>query len=301
MGENAAEEKAEQERLAAENAAKEEAARKAEQERIAVEEKASEQNALSLPCPNCLPKSAAVEGTFGTGLDPNTRCQSCQGTRVRADPKGMKAAIISANIPGLPNVIATLIAEFANDLQCDACLGSGHGKCVICCGDGKVPPELVALTKCSDQDFCTGRRENRGDMCWSEDYDTAFEMMETVHHKTEHLKPKDKVTYTDDGTSWKFTEGGWNSITINHKLLGSEQKRLVKAYLDAHLLSRGITPPTEAALAASRARAKPVKQTYYRPARQPSSSYDSWSGGDRRRLTAIQASRGVPSKSSRRS
>merc|ERR1711964_861181 len=129
-------------------------------------------------------------------------------------------------------------------------------KCQICCGEGKVLPELVALTKCPDR-FCTRRVEHPGDCYTSTDYDTAFEMVKRVPRETKHLKAKDKFAYTDDGEYWKFEEGYSYSKSIKHEILKPEQTRLVKAYLDAHLLSRGITPPAEVKQTSS----KPVVST----------------------------------------
>jgi len=60
-------------------------------------------------------------------LEP-TSCRNCcnsWGTGAVPDPKGVKAAIDSANLPGLPDPIATMISEFANDIQCDTCSGTG--------------------------------------------------------------------------------------------------------------------------------------------------------------------------------
>jgi len=53
-------------------------------------------------------------------------CQRCRGAGVRPDPEGVKAVIHNAHIPGLPEPIASLIAELANDLGCDACGGYGY-------------------------------------------------------------------------------------------------------------------------------------------------------------------------------
>lgn len=195
-----------------------------------------------VPCPHCLPKSAD-EGSFGTGIDPNT------------------------------------------DL-----------KCAICCGKGKVLPELVNIYKLpprADYGCPTRYFRNRGDD-YSNSYDSAESLLKKINKKANDTKFS---TYKDNGKHFELLSSKATE-SILHKKFTKEQKQLVKAYLDAHLLSRGITPPTQTASTVKRTAPRPTTNWL----RNSYESCDHLCHGDRRRLTAIQASRGaLPSKSSRRS
>jgi len=138
-------------------------------------------------------------------LEP-TSCRNCcnvnwWGTGAVPDPKGVKAAIDSANLPGLPDPIATMIAEFANDIQCDTCSGSGLAN------DGTYSPMHKATFTCSGYGKCNARNGQAGWKGKSRDW-SRVQCRRFRDYLNAHMQKRGLTNLPSHHTSFRFERKG---------------------------------------------------------------------------------------------